>query len=86
MNINVQMSNLENTSLDAKLDNLQIVTFLECIISFFQRGEARIEFRIVIFPRISLEKMPDCAPRQCVSVDQTKMDLALRIRTQDAGL
>ena len=51
--------------MDAKLDNLQIVTFLECIISFFQRGEARIEFRIVIFPRISLEKMPDCAPRQC---------------------
>ena len=59
------MSNLENTSMDAKLDNLQIVTFLECIISFFQRGEARIEFRIVIFPRISLEKMPDSAPRQC---------------------
>ena len=65
LNINVQMSNLENTSMDAKLDNLQIVTFLECIISFFQRGEARIEFRIVIFPRISLEKMPDSAPRQC---------------------
>ena len=60
LNINVQMSNLENTSLDAKLDNLQIVTFLECIISFFQRGEARIEFRIVIFPRISLEKMRQC--------------------------
>ena len=51
--------------MNAKLDNLQIVTFLECIISFFQRGEARIEFRIVIFPRISLEKMPDSAPRQC---------------------
>ena len=50
--------------MDAKLDNLQIVTFLECIISFFQRGEARIEFRIVIFPRISLEKMPDSALRQ----------------------
>ena len=68
--------------MNAKLDNLQIVTFLECIISFFQRGEARIEFRIVIFPRISLEKMR----RGSVSVDQTKMDLALRIRTQDAGL
>ena len=68
--------------MNAKLDNLQIVTFLECIISFFQRCEARIEFRIVIFPRISLEKMR----RSSVSVDQTKMDLALRIRTQAAGL